>query len=104
MSGVRKFAFGAVFVLGAAAVTLAASRAEAKSHFSLGIDFGGPVYAQPYYDYPAPAYYAPAPVYVAPRPAYYYPPPPPVYYAPAPAYYAPHPIYERRWHHEDDED
>jgi len=103
MSGVRRLAFGAAFVLGAAAVTLAASRAEAKSHFSLGIDFGGPVYAQPYYDYPAPAYYAPAPVYVAPRPAYYYPPPP-VYYAPAPAYYAPHPIYERRWHHEDDED
>jgi len=103
MSGVRRLAFGAVLVLGGAAVTLVASRAEAKSHFSLGIDFGAPVYAQPYYDYPAPAYYAPAPVYVAPRPAYYYPPPP-VYYAPAPVYYAPPPIHEPRWHREDDED
>ena len=102
MSGVRRFAFAAVLVLGAAAVTLAASKAEAKSHFSLGIDFGAPVYAQPYYDYPPPIYYAPAPVYVAPRPAYYYPPP--VYYAPAPAYYVPHPIYERRWRPEEDDD
>jgi hypothetical protein len=101
MSGVKRFAFGAVLVLGVAAITLVASRAEAKSHFSIGIGFGTPVYAEPYY-YPAPAYYAPAPVYVAPRPTYYYPAP--VYYTPTPGYYVPHPIYERRWHREDDDD
>jgi hypothetical protein len=105
MSGVKRLAVGVVLVLGAS--TLVAGKAEAKSHISVGIIFGAPVYEQPYY--PAPAYYAPAPVYVAPPQMYYYPPPtvietpPTVYYAPLPGYYA-RPIYERRWHREDDDD
>jgi hypothetical protein len=110
MSGVKRFALGAVFALGVVAAILVAGRAEAKSHISVGIGFGAPVYAQPYY-YPAPAYYAPAPVYVAPQPNYDEPPPgviespPPVYYAPPRGYYyVPRPIYERRAYREDDDD
>ena len=91
---------------------LAAGESEAKSHISVGIAIGAPMYAAPYYPAPPvyyappPVYYQPAPAYVAP-PAYYYPPPaivvpPPVYYAPpAPAYYAPRPVC---WRHGGDDD
>src|SRR5258708_35702779 len=110
MRTVNTLTFGSALAL--LASMLAAGEAEAKSHISVGIAIGAPMYAAPYYPAPPvyyappPVYYEPAPVYVPPPPAYYYPPPaivvpPPASYAPPPAYYAPRPIY---WRHGDDED
>ena len=101
MSGVKRVALSAVLAVGLVASMLLAGKAEAKSHISVSIGFGAPVYAESYYVAP-PVYYAPAPVYVVPPPSYYYPPPalvspppPPVYYVPPPVYYAPRPIFVR---------
>ncbi len=109
MRTVSTLTFGTALALLAA--LLAAGEAEARSHISVGIAIGAPMYAAPYYPAPPvyyappPVYYEPAPVYVPPPPVYYYPPPayyaPPGYYAPPPAYYAPRPIY---WRHGGDED
>ena len=76
MRTVNTLTFGTALAL--LASMLAAGEAEAKSHISVGIAIGAPIYAAPY------------------------DPAPPVYYAPPPpAYYAPHPIY---WRHGGDED
>jgi hypothetical protein len=90
----KRFATAAVVLITVMASPLLATQANARTHFSVGLAFGGPVFAPP----PPPVYYAPAPVYVSP-PAYTYVPPavvvepaPVVTYDP-PRYYVPQPVY-----------
>jgi hypothetical protein len=104
---VKGFAVGLALVLSLVVSPLVAGEAVAKSHVSVGIGFGSPVYAAPYYPAP-PVYYAPAPAYVPP-PTYYYPPstvivPSPGYYELSPDDYGARPIYKRSWWHHEDQD
>jgi hypothetical protein len=99
MGDVKGFALGLALVVGLIASPLVTGKAAAKSHVSVGIGFGGPVYGAPY-DTAPPVYYAPAPVYTP--PTYVYPPyyPPQTVIVPSPRYYAP----TRSWQGEDEDD
>lgn len=101
MHALKASAIVAALILAAAVSPLTAPKAEARTHFTVGvgIGLGSPVYAVPAY-VPPPVYYSPAPVYVPPPPAYAYVPPavvvePPVTYYTAPRYYVPPPVYTR---------
>ncbi|HKX08103.1 MAG TPA: hypothetical protein VJN67_07910 [Stellaceae bacterium] len=106
MADVTRFALGLALVLGLLASPLVTGKAVAKSHVSVGIGFGGPVYGAPYYVPPPvyavpyytapPVYYAPGPVYTPPTYGY----PPRTVIVPSPGYYG----QVHSWQGEDEDD
>jgi hypothetical protein len=69
MKTTRIFAVTALAAAGILAAGTASAHGRGHSHFSLGFNFGVPVYA-PYYYYPAPVYYS-SPVVVQQAPTVY---------------------------------